>query len=123
MDTDADLWETQLQANEHMNKWVKTRQRDTTSKQKESKTIDVSAQQRTYYTPDNQPRTKHVAGHKRKTGDSRTMQLVTLAASRLSLPINNLFTPDIIQEQAKKVQTAKKAAEKACLDKKLVSLH
>lgn len=116
MDSDVDLWESQLQANEHMNKWVKTRQRDTTSKQKQSQIVDVSAQQRVVYTADNVATIKTVAGHKRKTGDSRTKQLVTMAAARLSLDI---FATDLTQEQAKKVQTAKKAAEKALLDKKL----
>lgn len=118
LDSDADLWEKQLQANEHMNKWVKSRQRDTTNKQKESKTIDVSPSERVYFTPDNQPVSKTVAGHKRKTGTVRTEQILTLAVARNSLSVD-LFDSDLTLEQSKKVQTAKKAADKALLLRKL----
>jgi hypothetical protein len=83
----------------------------------------VSAQERTYYNPNNQPVSKSVAGHKRKTGESRTVQLVIMASARLALSPSNLFTPDNTQQVANEVQIAKKAAEKACLDKKLTSFR
>ena len=100
-----------MQAGEHLNKWVKTRQVQTSNKHKRSVVTEVSSHSRNG---------KDVKSFKRRTGPTGAHQVLQLSLMKDKISSESL-TPntDITEQEAARIRFTKKAVQSYQLHKKL----
>ena len=109
---EIDLWELMMQAIEHLNKWVKSRQLQTTNKHKIK---DQESEVRSHNRDG-----RAISGYKRKSGSTGVHQVLSLSLMKDKLSDVSLdLNMNITDTEAARIRHCQKAVQQFTLHKKL----